>query len=77
MAAEYSVETVKKLQEKVRAAKLHRPMRISRYDPGTELTYNVSTLEKTGTAKVHLLVEKFAGGGFAGQVYRVKVTGLD
>jgi hypothetical protein len=77
MTAEYSVETVKKLQEKVRAAQLHRPMRISRYDPGTELTYNVSTLEKTGTAKVHLLVEKFVGGGFAGQVYRVKVIGVD
>lgn len=77
MSKEYSVETVKRLEEKVRAAQLHRPMRISRYDPGTELTYDVSNLEKAGTAKVHLVIEKFVGGGFAGQVYRVKVTGVD
>jgi hypothetical protein len=77
MAAEYSVETVKKLEEKVRAAKLHRPMRVSRYDPGTQLIYNVSNLEKAGTAKIHLVIEKFVGGGFAGQVYRVKVTNVE
>jgi len=77
MAVEYSVETIRKLEEKFRAAQLHRPMRIGRYDAGTELTYNVSGLNQEGTAKVHLIIEKFVGGGFAGQVYRVKVTEIE
>jgi hypothetical protein len=84
MAIEYSVETIKKLEEKFQAAQLYRPMRISRYDAGTKLTYNVRSVcpnrgdeqEKT-EAKVHLIVEKFVGGGFAGQVYRVKVTEVE
>jgi hypothetical protein len=52
-------------------------MRVSRYDAGTELTYDVNSVGQTGTARVHLTVEKFVGGGFAGQVYRVKVTGIE
>ena len=77
MSKEYSVETVKKLEEKVRAAQLHRPMRVSRYDAGTELSYDVSSLGSAEPARVHLVVEKFVGGGFAGQVYRVKVVGIE
>jgi len=39
---------------------LHRPMRISRYDAGTELVYNVTVLETTGYARtVRLLIERF------------------
>jgi hypothetical protein len=77
MAVEYCVEICKNLEAEFRAAKLYRPMRISRYDAGTELTYQVSGLAGTGTAQVHLVVERFVGGGFAGQVYRVKIVGID
>ncbi|MBA7636039.1 hypothetical protein ES703_43652 [subsurface metagenome] len=77
MAVEYSVEICRELEERFDHAQLHRPMRISRYDAGTELTYQVSGLEGTGTARVHLVVEKFVGGGFAGQVYYVKITGIE
>ncbi len=49
---------------------------VSRYDAGTELVYNVTGLEKSDTARVHLLVERFIGGGFAGQVYRVKILDI-
>ena len=52
-------------------------MRISHYDAGTELTYDVSSVEAADKAKVCLVVEKFVGGGFAGQVYRVKITGIE
>ena len=55
---------------------LHRPMRVSRYDAGTELVYNVTGLETPDTARVRLLIEKFIGGGFAGQVYRVKILDI-
>lgn len=77
MSKDYSIEVCRQLEAKFHAAKLHRPMRISRYDEGTELTYDVQGISHDETAKVHLLVEKFVGGGFAGQVYRVKVTGIE
>jgi len=99
MASDYSVDVCRELEESVRAANLYRPMRVSRYDAGTELTYDVSPAlcrigdclrvegvppsnrgqdaRDTGMARIHLTVEKFVGGGFAGQVYRVKTTGIE
>ncbi|UCC96607.1 MAG: hypothetical protein JSW66_12265 [Phycisphaerales bacterium] len=77
MSKEYSVEVCKELEARFRAANLHRPMRISRYDAGDELSYDVSGITPGQTARVHLTVEKFIGGGFAGQVYRVKMTGIE
>ncbi|MFH1719830.1 MAG: hypothetical protein ABIF19_20955, partial [Planctomycetota bacterium] len=77
MASEYSVDVCKELEEQFRAANLHRPMRVSRYDAGTELSYDVTGVAHGQTARVHLLVEKFVGGGFAGQVYRTRVIGVE
>ena len=77
MAAEYSVEVCRILEEKFRSAELHRPMRVQRYDAGTELVYDVKAVEGTGAGRVHLVVEKFVGGGFAGQVYKVKVSEIE
>ncbi len=77
MAAEYCVEICKKLEAGFRAAGLYRPMRIRRYDTGTELTYEVTGIGQPSRARLHLVIDKFAGGGFAGQVYRVKVLGID
>jgi hypothetical protein len=73
---EYSPDVCRKLQAKYQGLGLHRPMRVSRYDAGTELVYNVTGLETTDTANVRLLIEKFVGGGFAGQVYRVKILDI-
>ena len=77
MAVDYSVETCQKLTEQFQAAKLHRPMRIQRYEPGDELTYEVTGVVPDCPAGVCLTVDKFVGGGFAGQVYRVKVLSVD
>jgi len=77
VAAEYSVEVCKKLEEKFLDAQLHRPMRVSRYEPGTELDFNVTGISRANTARLHLVIEKFVGGGFAGQVYKVKVLGIE
>ena len=77
---EYSVEVCRTLGEKIRAAGLHRPMQVSRYDAGTELVYDVRGVGQANTGeagRVRLVVEKFAGGGFAGQVYRVKVLEIE
>ncbi|HCO93703.1 MAG TPA: hypothetical protein DIU00_07100, partial [Phycisphaerales bacterium] len=77
MSKEYSVEVCRELESGFRDAGVHRPMRIKRYDAGTELTYDVRGVGRAEMGKVYLLVEKFAGGGFAGQVYRVNVTGIE
>ncbi|MCJ7728958.1 MAG: hypothetical protein MUO27_03645 [Sedimentisphaerales bacterium] len=76
MATGYSVDICRKLQAKFQSFGLHRPMRISRYDADSEMVYNVTGVEKPDTARVHLLAERFVGGGFAGQVYRVKVLDI-
>lgn len=77
MAKEYSVEVCKKLEEKCRLAGLYRPVHIARYDSGTELVYDVTGITKANSAKVRLVVEDFAGGGFAGQVYKVKILEIE
>ena len=77
MSEEYSVEVCRELEGRFRAANLHRPMRISHYDAGTELAYEVTGFEGDEPAKVKLVVDKFVGGGFAGQVYRVRIAGME
>jgi hypothetical protein len=52
-------------------------MRTARYEPGAGLAYDVTALTQTGTARVHLVIEDFVGGGFAGQVYRVKILSIE
>jgi hypothetical protein len=77
MAVEYSVEVCKQLEERFRGAGVLRPMRVARYDAGTELSYQIRQVGREATAQVRLQIEKFVGGGFAGQVYRVKVLGIE
>ena len=77
MAAEYSIETIRTLQKRFYDAQLHRPMRIKRFEAGDELSYEVTGIESGETRRVHLVVEKFVGGGFAGQVYQVRVTNIE
>ncbi len=74
--AEYSVEVCRELEGKFAAAGLHRPMRIARYECGTELAYEVTSVAEGIKAAVTLKVEKFVGGGFAGQVYQVRVQDI-
>ncbi len=77
MAKEYSIEICKELEARFQAARLYRPMRISRYDAGTEIAYDVTGIGRANTARVKLVIEKFVGGGFAGQVYRVKILSVE
>jgi len=80
MTADYSVELCKRLAKKFQATRLHRPQRIEFYDAGTTLEYDLSSVTGTSadaTVRVRLVVEKFVGGGFAGQVYRVRVLAIE
>ncbi len=76
MTTEYSVEITKKIEEKFHQAALYRPMRVDCYDVGTELVYEVTEVAGTNKGQVRLIIEKFVGGGFAGQVYQVKVLDI-
>jgi hypothetical protein len=51
-------------------------MRLDRYDAGDEIVYDMTAVVPGGShepARVRLVVDRFVGGGFAGQVYRVVV----
>jgi hypothetical protein len=76
MAREYSIETCKQLEAAFDAAQLYRPMRIDHYDAGIELEYEMTPVEPGPQVTVSVLIDKFVGGGFAGQVYKVILTKL-
>ena len=76
MNIEDSVTTIKRLQQIFQQAELKRPMRVNCYDAGDRLTYDVSEVTGKNSGKIHLTIDKFVGGGFAGQVYRVKVEDI-
>lgn len=77
MTQEYSIEVCKRLEDRFRDAELYRPMRVGRYDAGKELVYTVRAVQGGNTGQVRAVVEKFVGGGFAGQVYRVKLVEIE
>ena len=52
----------------------HRP---ARYENGTVLPIEITGVYPAVAGTAELTVDKFLGGGFAGQVYRCKLTGLD
>ncbi len=54
-----------------------RPLRMGRYEPGAVLEYDVRGVVPDGRARVRLEVERYVGGGFAGQVYKVRILELD
>ena len=76
MATTYSPELVKELSEQFHSAQIDRPLRIGRYEAGTELTYDVTGVAAANTGQIRVKVERFVGGGFAGQVYRVELLEL-
>ncbi len=52
---------------------VHRPVR---YENGTVLPIEITGVFPAAEGQAELTVDKFLGGGFAGQVYRCKLTGL-
>jgi len=77
MAAEYSVETIEALGREFDRAEVVRPRRVGRHEAGQVLNYNVRGVSPAREAHVRLKVERFVGGGFAGQVYRVRAEKVD
>jgi len=76
MNKDYSVEVYRELEREFQNTTLHRPMCFERYESGTELTYDITGVASKNKASVRLMVDKFVGGGFAGQVYRVTILDI-
>ena len=58
-----AVEIYRMLEAKFDNLALHRPMRMDRYEAGTELDYAVTAIDSAGQANLRLVIEKFIGGG--------------
>jgi hypothetical protein len=77
MAETYSPGTIRDLEGVFAAQNVLRPLRVRRYEPGTVLDYELRGIIPDGRANARFEVEAFAGGGYAGQVYKVKLLALD
>jgi len=74
--AKYKIETIRELAGVFSNRKVHRPLRLRRYEDGTTLEYEIRGVIPDGRARARFEVEKFVGGGYAGQVYKVRLTDL-
>ena len=76
MKIDPALAVYRKLEMEFSRADLHRPMHLERYEAGAELEYEVTAVSGGIQGKVRLAIDKFVGGGFAGQVYRVKLLNV-
>lgn len=77
MAGSYRPETVRGLGEVFAAQEVLRPIRSGRYEPGTVLEYELRGVIPDGRTRARFEVERYVGGGYAGQVYKVKLAALE
>ena len=75
--ADYSATTWQSLKTAFAATRVQRPMRIDRYEAGTELTLPVRGVWPDYEATIRVKLGKFVGGGFAGQVYQIEILEID
>ncbi len=77
MAESSSAEIILRLEQKFRDQDLERPQCIRRYEPGAVLEYELRGVFPPAKAKARFEIEKFVGGGFAGQVYKARLLALE
>ncbi|HUT07790.1 MAG TPA: hypothetical protein VMY15_03000, partial [Candidatus Latescibacteria bacterium] len=73
----YSSDTIRELKGRFEAASLFRPLRVGRHEPGEVLEYDIRGVWPARPAHIKLFIERHVGGGFAGQVYKVRVLEVD
>jgi hypothetical protein len=77
MAGTYHPETIRGLEKIFAGQEVLRPIQAGRYEPGTVLEYEIRGVIPDGRARARFEVEKYVGGGYAGQVYKVKLLALE
>jgi hypothetical protein len=74
---EYSKELCARLFQAPTTPRLKCGHRRTRYEPGDELTVDIKGVHPSVEGSATLAIDKFLGGGFAGQVYRVRLAALN
>ena len=74
---ETCVSLRRELEEQFDGLELVRPFKRACYDPGHRLEFPVTGVVPAREGRMTVEVERFVGGGFAGQVYRVKLLALE
>ncbi len=74
---DYSRELCRSLVTKTRAIDLRVPYRLRRYEDGDVLDLQITTAWPETDGKARFQIEKFVGGGFAGQVYRCRLESVE
>ncbi len=73
---DYSQELCAQLFRAANPPSLRYGHRRTRYEPGDELTVKIRGVHPAVDGTATLAIDTFLGGGFAGQVYRVRLTEL-
>ena len=73
LRSDYSTEVIHQLEKRFAEQKVFRPLRIQRFDPGAVRTYDITGVAPVVHGRVTLQIEKYVGGGFAGQVYKIRI----
>jgi len=77
MSKAYSSDVCHRLAEMADGARLLRPRRLTRHETGDVLEFDLTGVAPAWRARAAFEVERYVGGGFAGQVYRARLVRLD
>lgn len=74
---EYSKQLCRELRERYEDARLEIAYHPDRYDAGDLLRVEIEGIDPALKGRAELEIDKFLGGGFAGQVYRCRLENLE
>jgi len=77
MRVAYNLELCRELEQMIAASPVEVAYRPERYDRDQQLRVAISTVYPAFSGWAGLRIDKFLGGGFAGQVYRCVLTELE
>jgi len=80
MKNDYSVKLCRQLEAEYKQLGLFRPYTVKGYDAGDIIEYEACAVAPNmadKTSKIQVKIEKYIGGGFAGQVYKIKVLSIE
>lgn len=75
-----TVRSIREFQKLYNELDILKPLKVNRYLSEESITYKVALMlpsNQNNIANVTLDIEGFIGGGFAGQVYKVRVTSIE
>ncbi len=76
-SATYNTELCRRLMAEVGSSEREVQPCPTRYEPGETLRLPLRAVWPEGRATAEFLIQKFIGGGFAGQVYRCTLTAIE